>query len=175
MNKLNKKSPILFYIGLILLAVVLISAYMVSGLYPKYTSMATGSDSARVAKFDVTNNIDSHSADIRLNFFDADALSDSFLFTVESKSEVSLTYDVVVTLPEGTYEWLNITLDGEGDAVINKNEFTFEDVDGFEVATNKPKQHTLVFAIKDEFIGNSEGINDIDSTVTVTVHVEQVD
>lgn len=177
MDKLNKKSPILLYIGLFLVAAVLISAYMVSGLYARYTTTAEGSDSARVARFDVSNNIDdSLAADIKLNFFDPEALSDQFKFTVESKSEVSLIYDVVVTLPDGSYEWLDVTLDGKDVHSITNNVFTFENVSGFDVATNQSKVHELEFSISDAYIGNSEGISDIiDGKVIITVHVEQVD
>lgn len=176
MDKLNKRSPILLYIGLFLVAAVLISSYMVSGLYARYTTTATGSDSARVARFDVSNSIDSIEADIKLNFYDSAALSDEFQFTVESKSEVSLVYDVVVTLPSGSYGWLNITLDGKSADFEVGNVFTFENVSDFDVATNQSKVHKLEFAIDNAYIGNSEGISDILSgKVIVTVHVEQVD
>lgn len=176
MDKLNKRSPILLYIGLFLLAAVLISSYMVSGLYARYTTTSTGSDSARVARFDVSNSIDSIEADIKLNFFDSAALSDQFKFTVESKSEVSLIYDVVVTLPDGSYEWLDVTLDGKDVHSITNNVFTFENVSGFDVATNQSKVHELEFSISEEYIGDPEGISDIiDGKVIITVHVEQVD
>ena len=175
MKKFNKKSPILTYIGLFLLAAVLISSYMVSGLYAKFISTSSGSDSARVAKFDVSSNIDSQEVNIELNFYDADKLTDSFKFYVTSNSEVSLTYDVVVTLPTGNYDWLDLTLDG--DVADNQADgvFTFDSVSGFDVATNTDKTHTLTFAVNNSYIGHTGGVSDILGKATVTVHVEQVD
>ena len=50
-KELNKKQPILFYIGMFLLCLVLITSHMTCGLFARYTTTANGSDSARVAKF----------------------------------------------------------------------------------------------------------------------------
>lgn len=50
-KELNKKQPILFYIGLCTLCLVLITTHMTGGLFARYTASANGSDSARVAKF----------------------------------------------------------------------------------------------------------------------------
>ena len=53
MRKLNNKAPIVFYVSMVLLCAVLISAYMTNDLYASYATYAFGGDSARVAKFDV--------------------------------------------------------------------------------------------------------------------------
>lgn len=47
------KVNIVFSIAMVLLVLVMASSYMTSGLYARYVSQATGSDSARVARFDV--------------------------------------------------------------------------------------------------------------------------
>ncbi len=51
MKKLNRKTPIVFYIGVVLLCLVMVSINMTSGLYARYTSRDQSSDSARVARF----------------------------------------------------------------------------------------------------------------------------
>ncbi|MBR4061853.1 MAG: hypothetical protein IKK01_02185 [Clostridia bacterium] len=58
MRKLNNKAPIVFYVSMVLLCAVLISAYMTNDLYASYATYAFGGDSARVAKFDVEYSIE---------------------------------------------------------------------------------------------------------------------
>lgn len=185
MQKVTQKTPFVFYAGMVLLCLVLFSAHLTSGLYARYTSTSSAGDNARVAKFDITHNItDSQPADIDLHFFKSEDLSDNFIFEVQSNSEVSVKYDVIVTLPEGkTYDWLSITLYSEGlgskdpDSVAG-NVFTFSDVHSFAPATggSTSMKYTLTFAIRDTYVGNPQGVSNIeDGTVIVTVHAEQQD
>lgn len=51
MKKLNKRTPFMFYIGVGMLFLVMLSFNLTSGLYARYTSADTASDSARVASF----------------------------------------------------------------------------------------------------------------------------
>ena len=53
MRKLNTRTPIAFHIGLVLFCLVLFSTYLTGGLYARYTTSASGSDSARVASFQI--------------------------------------------------------------------------------------------------------------------------
>lgn len=176
MQKMTKKTPLVFHIGIALLCLVLFSAHLTSGLYARYTSEASSQDSARVAKFDVTNSVDSQNANIDLHFYDSTKLVDEFNFTVESKSEVAVAYDVVITLPAGTYKWLSIQLDGKEANSIENNVFIFEDVNTFLPATSVSKVHTLSFSIQSAYVGNSQGIQDIiGGKAVVTVHAEQQD
>ena len=57
MKKLNNNMPIMFYVGLLLVCLTFFSVHMSSGLYARYVTQASGSDSARVAKFDVTDTL----------------------------------------------------------------------------------------------------------------------
>jgi hypothetical protein len=49
----------------------LFSSYMTGGLYARYTSSASGSDEARVAKFDVAHSDQSFPMGVELDFFDS--------------------------------------------------------------------------------------------------------
>ena len=49
MKQLNIKTPLMFSIVVTLLSALLITSHMVSGLYAKYSTTASGSSSARVA------------------------------------------------------------------------------------------------------------------------------
>lgn len=51
MHKKNKSGTIMLVIALILLLLVMVSLHMTSGLYARYISTGSGSDSARVIKF----------------------------------------------------------------------------------------------------------------------------
>lgn len=54
---IRDKKNIAMYLACILLCLVLITIYMTSGLYARYTAEGTASDNARVAKFDVTDEV----------------------------------------------------------------------------------------------------------------------
>lgn len=70
----------------VLTCLVLLSFHLMTGLYAKYSSTATGSDSARVAKFDVEYKYD----------------SDTRTITIINNSEVTVAYEVTyLGLPEG--------------------------------------------------------------------------
>lgn len=53
MRKSNTKTPLVFYVSLALLCFVLVTSHLTSGLYARYTATGAGSDSARVAKFEI--------------------------------------------------------------------------------------------------------------------------
>lgn len=54
MTKLNMKTPVVFYVGLVLLCLFMFSLYLSGGMYARYATTDSGGDGARVAKFDVT-------------------------------------------------------------------------------------------------------------------------
>ena len=51
------KTPIVFRIALVLLCVMLFSFYLIGGLYARYTASASGGDSARVARFEFSDDL----------------------------------------------------------------------------------------------------------------------
>lgn len=81
----------------ILIVLVLLSTSMLSGLYARYTTSIGGSDSARVARFAVTEEGE------LLSFFTVDIQPGSTVsrsVTVENKSEVAVEYSI---LPASKY------------------------------------------------------------------------
>ncbi len=52
MQKPNKSAPAVFYVGMALLCLMLITSHMMSGLYARYVSTAEGKSISRVAKFE---------------------------------------------------------------------------------------------------------------------------
>ena len=181
MAKSNQKTPVVFRLGIILLCCMLFSTYLMGNLYARYTTTASGSDSARVAKFDVVNAIQTATQTIQLHFYKSDMLNDTVGFSVTSSSEVAVKYDVVVTIPTmNSYDWLVVELK-LGDTVINGtangNKFTFSNVGTFSPNDATQRDYTLTFSIKPESQGNPPaGLTNVtDGEVTITVHAEQID
>lgn len=76
-------------VALLLLCLVMVSAYMTSGLLARYTTSAQASDTARVAKFDVQvtgNNNVTVTAD--------SAADNTYTLTITNASEVAVRYTV---------------------------------------------------------------------------------
>ena len=59
MRKQNRKTPAVFYVGVVLLCAVLITSHLTSGLYARYTTTASGGDAAVVASFEVGETLSS--------------------------------------------------------------------------------------------------------------------
>lgn len=100
-NRKNKeqKTPLIFRIGLILMCAMMISCYMMSGLYAKYTSNITGSGSAKVAKFDCeVNYLTNGYGGANMQLYDKSIYAVIEEFQVINSGEVSLKYDMDVKL-----------------------------------------------------------------------------
>lgn len=101
MKQSNKKTPVVFYLSFVLLCAVLITTHMMSGLYARYTTRATSSDSARVAKFRVTDTLtvtDSKGDVVHSFTMFEDSLipgeSTTYTFAVQNDSEVAVRFSV---------------------------------------------------------------------------------
>ena len=89
MRKSNKvKTPIVFRVGVILLCGMMLSCYLVGGLYAKYSTAATVNASARVARFDC-KIVDGY-------------IDERYAVQITNNSEVTIKYSVECSkLPEG--------------------------------------------------------------------------
>jgi len=56
MKQQNRKTPLVFRVSLVLLCALVVSLRLTGGLYARYSTTATGGDSARVAKFAFSDN-----------------------------------------------------------------------------------------------------------------------
>ena len=181
MKKMNKRTSVFFPIGCVLLFLVLLSAHMTDGVFGRYGSGFSGNSSARVAKFEVESGFsDAQSYDISLNFYDPNALSDSVSISVVSKSEVTVSYDVIVTMPVASadYAWLAVTLDGASPTSYDDESgvFVFSNVATIAFDHDAPNQNTIRFEIRTEYHGNPpSGLTDISGQMLITVRAEQVD
>lgn len=179
-TKVNKKVPVVFYFGLALLFLFSLSSYFTGGLYARYTTSVVGEDTARVAKFDVSNEISTGNASIDLNFYDPTKLTDIVQFQVESSSEVAVEYTVIVTLPKADVDydvWLDVTLTGDGITQTKTgNTYVFEGFDAMAPGTLNQAAYTLSFKIKEAYKGTPpSGLKNITQSAQITVHAQQID
>ena len=119
MKQLHKKTPLVFRIAAILLCLVVASSCMMGGLFARYATTVSGSDSARAAKFSVSavmveGSLDSRELDLR--YADAEQ-SVSWSFTVESNSEVTSVDTVSVVLPSACPAGLELTMTVNGESI----------------------------------------------------------
>lgn len=106
MKKVNRP-PIVFGVGLLLLCLTLLSVNMTSGLYARYVTQAEGSDSARVAKFDLTAPAD-YVRDVEVVLSPGTPCEYEFVFT--NSGETTLRYVITMTNTTGN---LPLVLTGE--------------------------------------------------------------
>ena len=118
MKQLNQKTPWVFRLGVALLCVMLMTTHFTGNLYARYSTTATGSDSARVAKFaggtvtcDSSFDIDLSTVSGFENCF-SDSSGSTKYFAVEvgftvsfEEAEVARKYTLVLTIaPLATIE-----------------------------------------------------------------------
>ena len=136
--------------ALVLLFLTMLSIHLTSGLYARYTATSTASDSARVAKFDVTAEVQP-----------VDGKEGEFTLTVTNNSEVAVEYQVVVTLsdrldaeirnPADITEANGNSVSGDKKTVTNSQ---------WELAPNTGvRTHTLQFEIQNWVGMTKTGVN----------------
>lgn len=117
MDKRKLNIPMLA--ALILLLLTMITTHMTSGLYARYSSIATASDSARVAEFKVSCNVVKNE-------------DGTYSLNINNESEVSVKYDVHVKMDRH----LSATVGGETKKLEDDEEsVTFEN-EGWKLAPN---------------------------------------
>ena len=67
MRQSNRKAPLIFYVGVVLFCLVLISTHFTSGLYARYIVTSSVSDSARIATFEINETLSSRSGVIHVD------------------------------------------------------------------------------------------------------------
>ena len=157
MKKSNNKTPIFFYIGVALLCISLVVSHLTSGIFARYASYNSSSDSARVAKFDIGGNITSETAVIELSNFKPDS-SETIILRVVNNSEVKVEYSFSVetlhNLP------LEFYFSNNGSGTLDANE-------------NAQAEHTLTVTWPKEQ-NDSAFLSEID-VVTVVLNCNQID
>lgn len=106
--KENRRTPVIaLRAAAVLLILVMMTTSIVSGRYARYTNSATVSDSARVAKYDVS--VKAITGDqIVLDPNSSNTVS--YNFSVTSNSEVTVEYDLVIELRKELQAGISLSL-----------------------------------------------------------------
>lgn len=132
MAQKNRRIPLgtlLIRTAAVLFCLVMITTYLTAGLYARYTASGKGTDSARVAKFDVT----AVGVEIQSKL---DSVGDGeYKITVTNDSEVAVRYGMVVEL-EKPASYVSFKLD--------KDKLADDKEDLTEIEENKSWQYIQV-------------------------------
>ena len=145
MGEKKQKVNIPMCAAFILFVLTLISMHLTSGLFARYTVTATGSDSARVAKFDVQG--DAVLRDVILDCRNGSSTGE-YIITVTNNSEVAIRYSFTLDFTEqlpGTAVLVKMG-ENQGSATNDNKTLTFSNV-GTLGPNAGPQQHTLEFII----------------------------
>ena len=163
MNKMKINIPM--FAALILLLLTMITTHMTSGLYARYTSHASGSASARVARFAVTGVVTP-----------VEDENGKYTLVVINDSEVTVHYNIIVEVDNH----LSVTLGGVTKTPV-LGSVTFEN-DDWKLAPGASTENPMLMTIdvadwtnitqSDKNFGATEPVT---FTFTVKVDAEQVD
>lgn len=120
--------------ALVLLLLTMISVRITSGLYARYTSTASATDSVRVAKFDVSCDVQP-----------VEDTEGVYTLTVTNHSEVAVEYSFTVCVPDT----ISVAVDSQAarSPAAGEDTVTFEN-DNWKLAPGEHTQnHTLTFAV----------------------------
>lgn len=149
------KAPLVFRVGVVLLGAVIVMISMMSSLYARYSTTATGEASARIANFDV--QVTGDSADVAVDV--SKATDNVYTITINNLSDVTVEYHLSASPIDGVsaaFDQTTGVLPFGADAVSRNLTFTVTD---WDLLTK----------------GMSGQSNSVVLDFTVSVYVEQVD
>ena len=157
----RRRLPAALYLCYLLVAVLAFTGASVAG----YKTENSGDDSARVARFEVTAApVNGQSTEFTLN---STTKSGNYRFTVTNGSETAVSYDVVVTVPDGkslpngvTVSLKNGDKPVSGQVGTTGRVYTFSNAGKFEAASPAEQTLTLTFtAVTGASSGSVSGIS----------------
>lgn len=162
----------------VLFCLTLISVHFASGLYARYQSAASGSDSARVAAWVVAvSGSGASGGKLSIDCNDTDTENDtaSYQITVSNTEngkicEVSFEYDLIVTLSEALPAGVDLEIkQGDTPKELQKDaaEKVYTYTGQFAAGNAETHQYTLIFTGSTDLEEDIEGIN-VDIRVVAT-------
>lgn len=142
----RRRLPAALYLCYLLVAVLAFTGASVAG----YKTENSGDDSARVARFEVTAApVEGQNTEFNLN---STTKSGNYRFTVTNGSETAVSYDVVVTVPDGQTmpNGVTVSLSNGRTAVSGQVDttgrvYTFSNAGIFKAASPAEQTLTLTF------------------------------
>jgi hypothetical protein len=157
MGKKSTRPNWILRIAGVLLCLTLLSVHLSSGLYARYTSTVSGSDSARVAKFEV-KDVGTFSKDLYLEY--NPGVSNSYTVVIENHSEVAVKCSVDVERLSNNIP-LNVSISG--------------DITDVTFAPNDAAGKTVRLALEWPGTKNDAAYSYEVDAIRVSVSVEQID
>ena len=178
------KSNIVLKLAALILCLVLLTAYGISGLYARYTYNASFSASASVANFSIETDLDGIllgsdvAPELELGGDDEIASVD-LPFYIASESEVTVGYSVIVDFGYALPDYMSLTLaEGSHSQTIHSNgsasAFAFADFGSLSIGSVSAQRADLTLTIS---VADVSMIVDEISipSAALTVHVYQID
>ncbi len=179
MKQRNRKTPLVFRLGLLFLCAILCTSYLIGGLYARYTTSVTGSSTARVAYVVATASGESISDS---NLIDPAAkMPYEFKVAVSNEkdgkiSEVTLGYTIFVDLPENFPPMDIAVSDAEKDVESSTATcLVFKSTKLLPAGASadnsgSTNEHIVSFTATNETIGTFRGLQ-----ISIRVKAEQID
>ena len=143
---------------------LLIACAVTTFVSSRYAGTANGSSQVTIACFDVTAS-ESSSPALSVDLNNADTMAE-YTFAVTSKSDVSVSYNVTVTLPAHTVSGLVLRINDQSKSVESgETTYTFENV-GTLLYGEQTQNCTLVFDASS--VTDDVSLDGISVTVTAT-------
>ena len=143
----RQKDKWIVYTLAILLCLVLVSFWLMCNMYAKYTSQASGSDSARVAKFNITET-GAATQQIQVEFYPG--FEQKYLVSVTNNSEVAMDYTMDI---KNKYENLPLKFQ-----MLDKDENEIKSKKA-EISAQDPTGHTYTLKISWPKDAQTKGID----------------
>lgn len=147
MDRAGKRERGIIYILAILLCLVMASFWLMCNIYAKYSSEASGSDAARVAKFDVT---ESGRATQQIQAEVYPGFSRTYQVAVTNNSEVAITYVMNVENPYKNLPLQFRMLDADDNVITTESAETSQEYalsESAEIAASDHTEHTYKLEI----------------------------
>ncbi len=153
----------------------IISAYLLSGVYAKFSTSASGSDSARVAKFDVQIENEPDNQVFNKLGTTADAEQYDYKFTVKNNSEVAIDYSLKVSFNNAPPANVTLWIDDKEAISCDGTEIEFLLLEDGKLNYTSSKEHTLSIVV--EYINGDKLIDfeNFSDTATISLIAEQID
>lgn len=94
MKQQNKKTPLVFRVGLALLCAIILSIHLMGGIYARYSTSDSASDRARVAIFSFEDDLSEQSQIVSLSLIPGESIPT--MITIKNDGEVTLRYVVTI-------------------------------------------------------------------------------
>ena len=153
---------------------ILITTAMMGGLLARYTTENQGTDSARVAKWDV--DVQGPEDDVEIEYLVSPNDQGAYTVTIENKSEVAVTYSMTVEVEEVDFD-IQVELEGKKLSTVESTTLKFPNIGSLPAGGTI--NHDLVFSVVDwgeftKFVAQTPSRRQ-ELEFTVTVDVVQVD